>query len=188
MALSLNARIGLAAAGALLAAPLWLPLLPFAVVWWRRDRQNGRDAGLQVLHQSHARAIAAQAEATLPTPPAAGWDAVAANVDRYLAQLRSPRRWRTVAVLTLLEFAPCVALQAPLSRLPVAARRRFLDRHLSTTTGFGAIPSLARQLVRMGYYTDDGVAASLGFRTMRERRNGGLAALHAAAVSRKAVG
>ena len=69
--------------------------------------------------------------------------------------------------------------------MPLARRRKFVERHLATTKGLLAIPSLARQLVRMGYYTDAGVAASLGFRTMRERHAGALASVHAAAASRE---
>ncbi|MBL9078185.1 MAG: hypothetical protein JNL08_11815 [Planctomycetes bacterium] len=188
MVLSLNARIAAAAGVLLLAAPIWLPLAPFMLVWWRRDMRRGRAAGLRVLAAHQARAIAAQAEATMPRAPEGGWRVVAENVDRYLAQVHSPRRWRTSALLTLLEFAPCLALTRRLSRLDVAPRRHFLDRHLTTTKGFRGIPSLTRQLVRMGYYADAGIAASLGFRTMRERRNAALASLHAAATARRAVG
>jgi hypothetical protein len=78
-------------------------------------------------------------------------------------------------VLVLLEFSPCLRLQAPLSRLPLAKRRRFLERHLATTKGLLAVPALARQLIRMGYYTDPGIAQRLGFRTMKQRRGPGAA-------------
>ena len=186
--MSLNGRIALVAIAALLLTPIWLPLLPFGVIWWRSERQRGRAQGLHVLNAVHARAITAHAEATLPQPPERGWSAVAHNVDRYLAATDSPRRWRTLAVLVSLEFCPLLRLRPPLSRLPIAARRQFVERHLSTTRGLLAIPALARQLIRMGYYTEPDVAQKLGFLTMRERRQGPVAAVHAAAAARKAVG
>ena len=186
--MSLNGRIALVAAFALLLTPLWLPLLPAAVLRSRRLRRLGRARGLVVLDDLQARTIAAQAEATLPVPPPDGWFAVARNVDRYLARVDSPRRWRTLVVLIALEFAPCLHLQRPLSRLPVTRRRAFLERHLATTKGLFAVPSLARQLVRMGYYTDPGIQSRLGFSTMRERRLAAIASVRAAAAARRAVG
>lgn len=167
--MSMNGRIALVAMVALLASPVWLLLSPFLWLWWRRLRSQGRAKGLRVLNMLQARAIVAHAEATLPTPPADGWFAVARNIDRYMATVDSPRLWRSHAVLVALEFAPCLRLGAPLSRLPLAKRRAFLERHLATTKGLLAIPALARQLIRMGYYTDAGIAESLGFRTMRQR-------------------
>ena len=171
--MSLNGRIAVVAVFALLAAPLWLPLSPVGYLWWRRLRRQGRERGLHVLNALQANAIAAHAEASLPEPPAAGWPVVARNVDRYLAAIDSPRRWRSLVVLTGLEFAPCLRLQRPLSKLPLARRKKFLERHLTTTSGLLAIAALARQLIRMGYYTNADVAARIGFRTMHERRNTG---------------
>ncbi|MGC6489188.1 MAG: hypothetical protein ACON4Z_16195 [Planctomycetota bacterium] len=168
--MSLNGRIALVACVALLAAPVWLPLSPLGFLWWRRLRRDARAQGLQVLNALQARAVVAHAEASLPSPPPGGWFEVARNVDRYLAAVDSPRHWRSHAVLVALELAPLLRLRAPLSKLPLAARRAFLERHLATTRGLLAIPALARQLVRMGYYTDPEVATDLGFRTVRERR------------------
>jgi len=186
--MSLNGRIAMVAVAALLAAPLWLPLSPFGWLWWRRQRRLARAQQLVALNAVQARAITAFAEATLPEPPEGGWATVAQNVDAYLANVDSPRHWRSLAVLTSLEFAPLLRLRAPMSRLPLERRRAFVERHLSTTRGLLAVPALARQLVRMGYYTAPDVAEKLGFRTMRARRNGPLAAVHAAAAARKAVG
>ena len=168
--MSLNGRIALVAVLALLALPLWLPLLPIGIIWWRRAERQARAAGLLVLNMIQARAVVAHAEASLPTPPHGGWFTVARNVDRYLATVNSPRHWRSHAVLIALEFCPCLRLRAPLSRLPLAKRRAFLERHLATTKGLLAIPALARQLIRMGYYSDPGIAAGLGFRSMQQRR------------------
>ena len=173
--MSLNGRIALVACVALLASPVWLPLLPVAYLWWRHMRKHARSQGLQELNAIQARAIVAHAEASMPWPPEGGWFTVARNVDRYLASINSPRHWRSHAVLVLLEFSPCLRLQAPLSRLPLAKRRRFLERHLATTKGLLAVPALARQLIRMGYYTDPGIAQRLGFRTMKQRRGPGAA-------------
>ncbi|MCK5941974.1 MAG: hypothetical protein KAI24_08410 [Planctomycetes bacterium] len=174
--MSLNGRIALVAVVALLVSPLWLPLLPAGILWWRHMRTQAQARGLRVLNMLQARAIVAHAEASLPTPPAGGWFEVARNVDRYLASVDSPRSWRSRAVLVALEFAPCLRLRRPLSRMPLDARRAFLERHLTTTRGLLAIPALARQLIRMGYYTDAGVAADLGFRTMAARRSAPAAA------------
>jgi hypothetical protein len=186
--MSLNARIGLAAGIALLLAPLWLPLLPFVLGWHRRQVRRARQQGLRALDASQARTIACIAEATMPIPPPNGWMAVACNVDRYLAAVRSPRRWRTMLLLTLLEWAPLLRLRPPMSLQPTTKRRAFLEAHMATTHGLLAIPALARQLVRMGYYADADIAQRLGFRTMRQRRVGPLAAQHDAATARKAVG
>jgi hypothetical protein len=172
LSMSLNGRIALLAVFALLALPVWLPLAPFAMLWWRRTRKQARALGLRELNMIQAGAIVAHAEASLPFAPAGGWFEVARNVDRYLATIDSPRHWRSHAVLVALEFSPCLRLRAPLSRLPLAKRRAFLERHLATTKGLLAIPALARQLIRMGYYTDPGIAADLGFRTMRQRHRG----------------
>ena len=185
--MSLNARIGVAAAMALLVAPLWLPLVPLAILWRRRQRQAGRAQGLLVLDAQQARTIASVAEATFPAAPANGWPVVARNVDQYLAAVHSPRHWRTLVVLTLLEWAPLLRLRAPMSRLRTADRRAFLERHMATTHGLLAIPSLARQLVRMGYYGDAGIAERLGFRTMRQRQ-APAPTLPDVARTRKAVG
>ena len=186
--MSLNGRIASVAGVVLLLTPLWLPLAPAAWLWWRRLRRRGRAEGLATLNLLQARAVVALAEASLPSPPAAGWFEVARNVDRYLTAVHSPRHWRTLVMLTVLEFAPLLRGCRPLSRLPLERRRRFVDRHLATTRGLLAIPSLARQLVRMGYYTDAGVAEQLGFRTVRQRRAASVASVHAAAAARKAVG
>jgi len=172
MSMSLNGRIAWASVVALVTAPVWLLLLPAGILWWRRLRKQARAKGLRTLNMLEARAVVAHAEATLPTPPRGGWFVVARNIDRYLAAVDSPRSWRSHAVLVCLEFAPCLRLRAPLSRLNLADRRNFLERHLATTTGLLAIPALARQLIRMGYYQDAEIAESLGFRTMQQRRPG----------------
>lgn len=182
--MSLNGRIALLAILALATAPIWLLLSPLAWLAWRRGRSEARARGLLVLNMIQARAVVAHAEATLPSPPDGGWFVVAQNVDRYLAMVDSPRHWRSYAVLVALEFAPCLRFRRPLSRMPLAARRTFMERHLATTKGLLAIPALARQLIRMGYYTDAGIAKDLGFRTMSERRN----AARTTKSSNKAVG
>ena len=167
--MSLNARIAMLGLAALISAPLWLILSPLLWLWWRRLGAQARARGLKTLNMLEARAIVAHAEATLPTPPADGWFVVARNIDRYLTTVDSPRTWRSHAVLVALEFAPYLRLRAPLSRLTLAKRRAFFERHLATTKGLLAIPALARQLIRMGYYSDAGIAKGLGFQTMSQR-------------------
>lgn len=170
--MSLNTRIAVASLLALLATPLWLPLLPFAVWWLRQQRRLGRAAGFACLPRFLADTLAACAAATQATAPPDGWHRVARNVDQYLAAVRSPRHWRTFAMLLLLEFSPCLRLRRPLSRMAPADCRQWIDARLSTTRGLLAVPALARQLVRMGYYADREIAAALGFRRMRERARG----------------
>lgn len=167
--MSLNARVGLLAIVALVLSPVWLPLTPFCWWWLRRQRAQGRAAGLRWLLPFQAEALGAFAEATMLEAPGGGYAVVAKNADRYLAAVHSPRHWRTAMMLTLLEFGPCLLGRRRLSRLPLAARRRWIETRYSTTRGLFAVPSLARQLVRMGYYADQGVARRLGFRGMRER-------------------
>lgn len=168
--MSLNGRIALVAAAALLTCPVWIWCTPVALIRWRQSARAARAAGLHSLTMLQARAIVAHAEASLVTPPPDGWFVVARNVDRYLTAVDSPRHWRSHAVLVALEFAPLLRLQRPLSRLPLDARRAFLSGPLATTRGLLAIPSLARQLIRMGYYADPAVAARIGFRPFTQRR------------------
>lgn len=170
--MSLNTRVALALLLLLVTSPIWLPTVPFLLWWFARERRLGRDSGLECLPRYLARSIASYAEASLGAPPAGGWRVVAQNVDEYLAAVRSPRHWRTVAMLTTLEFSPCVRLRWPLSRMPLDVRRRWIKAHLSTTRGLLAVPSLVRQLVRMGYYADASVARAHGFLPMRERGRG----------------
>lgn len=170
--MSLNTRVAVALLLALVAMPLWLPLLPFVLWWLARERRLGRARGLTCLPRFMARALSAYAEATHVVPPPTGWKRVAHNVDSYLAAVHSPRHWRTFVVLALLEFSPCVRLRPRLSCMTLPARRAWIEKRLSTTRGLLAVPSLVRQLVRMGYYADASVARELGFRRMRERARG----------------
>lgn len=170
MTLPLNGYLALALIAAVPLSPLWLPVLPFALAWWRREVAAGRRLGYAALPRFQAEALAAHAEAVFPVMPSGGWTVVAQNVDRYLAAVDSPRHWRTYGVLTVLAFAPWLRLQPRLARLPLPRRVRFVQRNLRRTRGFLLVPSLARQLVRMGYYQDRGIAADLGFRTMTQRR------------------
>lgn len=165
----LNAYLALAMVLAVPLAPLWLLLSPFAVAWWRKELRRGRAMGLVALPAFQAEAIAAHAEASCGDEPQGGWMQVARNVDRYVAGVHSPRHWRTYALLTVLAFSPWLRLQPRLAKLPLAARRAFLDRNLRRTRGLLLVPSLARQLVRMGYYADPLVARDLGFREVGER-------------------
>ncbi|MBL8748240.1 MAG: hypothetical protein JNK78_03705 [Planctomycetes bacterium] len=190
--MSLNTRVGLLLLALLVSSPVWLPLLPFVLFWLSRERRLGRAEGFRTLPRFLARSIEGYAEATLGTPPAGGFATVARNVDGYLVRVRSPRHWRTTMMLALLEFSPWTRLQPRLSRLPLAARRRWIAERLSTTRGLFAVPSLVRQLVRMGYYADPSVGRSCGFRPMRERVRGlpsrARTATYAALARRKVAG
>lgn len=170
--MSLNSRVAVALLLALVATPLWLPFVPFAWWWLARERRRGRASGLSCLPQFMARTLSAYAEATLIVPLPAGWHRVAVNVDGYLAAVRSPRHWRTFMMLALVEFSPWLRLRPRLSRMALPARQRWVAERLSTTRGLLAVPALVRQLVRMAYYADAGVARELGFRRMRERGRG----------------
>ena len=172
MTLPLNGYLALALIAAVPLSPVWLPLLPLVIRWWRRETARGRAQGYATLPAFAAEAIAAYAEAAFVTAPTGGWTQVARNVDRYLAAVDSPRHWRTYGVLTVLAFAPWLRLQPRLARLPLPRRRSFLERNLRTTRGFLLVPSLARQLLRMGYYHDRSIAAAIGFRAVSERRLG----------------
>lgn len=170
--MSLNTRVAVLLASLLVLSPLWLPLSPFAIWWMLRERRLGRAAGMAVLPRCFADAIRAGAEATQSEPPSGGWITVARNVDSYLRSIRSPRHWRTLATLGLLEFSPWLRLRPRLSRMPLQMRRNWIAKRLSTTRGLMAVPALARQLIRMGYYTDCSVARSRGFVPMRQRQRG----------------
>lgn len=170
--MSLNTRVALALVVSLLLAPLWVPVLPVALVWLWRERKAARATGLAVLPRFLARSVAAYAEATFPVAPEGGWSTVSRHVDAYLAAVHSPRSWRTSVMLAILEFSPCLRLRAPFSHLRLDDRRMWVAERLSTTRGLFAVPSLVRQLVRMGYYADASVARATGFLPMRQRVRG----------------
>ncbi len=170
--MSLNTRVAVALLLALVAMPLWLPFVPFVAWWLARERRLGGEQGLACLPRFMAGALSAYAEATHAVPPPAGWKRVAENVDRYLAAVHSPRHWRTFMMLALLEFSPCLRLRPRLSCMALPARQQWIAARLSATRGLRAVPSLVRQLVRMGYYADATVARELGFRCMRDRARG----------------
>jgi len=168
-AMTPNAIVGVAVVLALPLTPLLLLLSPFLLLWWRSQWRQSQAAGYRALPWCLVRTLVAHAEATMPLPPRDGFEVVARNVDRYLHRVRSPRAWRSIAVLMLHEFSPCLLLRRPLSRQTLADRRRWIEGPLATSRGLFAMPALVRQLVRMGYYGDRSVAQALGFLAMRQR-------------------
>lgn len=163
--MSLNGYLALGFGCAVLLSPVLLPLSLLVIVpAWRRELRRARAEGIVVLPAFLVDTVVAAAEAMIADqPPPGSWRQVGLGVDRYLAAIDSPRRWRIVAVLVLLEFAPWLTLQRRLSKLAPAARANFVRRRLARTRGPFAIPGMARQLVRLAYYNDPAVGARIGF-------------------------
>jgi hypothetical protein len=110
------------------------------------------------------RTIVAYAEAWITDrPPAGGWDACVANVDRYLAGIDSPRAWQQSVFLAVMEVAPLFTLRRPFSRLPLATRRFLLSRHYVVPGALLAPLGWSRQTVRLGYHAIPDVARDSGF-------------------------
>lgn len=153
MRISLNAYLALALLGALLLAPLFLIVGPFLWLWVRSELERRDREGWRVLWPSMARTIQSFAPIVLREEGSDNeWNSVARRVDDYLALVTGNRRWRTLALLFVLEFAPLLRGYAPLSRLSPARRQQFADRHLAAPRGIMRIVALSRQLVRIGFY------------------------------------
>lgn len=175
--MSLNGRLALVALLALPFSPILLLLSP--IVIWRRIRslRIARLKGYRQLDMTMVACLSSCADAMIRGShesadgclSATEQDRVVREIDRFLDLGWSARTWRTKALILALEHAPRARFLPPFSRLSVAERRDFVDRHLSTTRGLFGVLSLSRQLVRIGYYCGENVQRALGFVPYAER-------------------
>lgn len=104
-------------------------------------------------------------------------DEVAANVDRYLADLRARSKWVVQLALVGLCFWPLLSLRPPLPLMSRERRRRYLEKHfVKSHRSWAFLRAMTRAMIRMssqlaymGYYGDHRSWESIGYRPFHER-------------------
>jgi choline dehydrogenase-like flavoprotein len=105
---------------------------------------------------------------------------VASNVDAYLISFQAKSKWVMKLVLTCMEFYPMLSFHMPLSLMLPNTRLQFLKRRFLTDEEFRTTPDWWRQLIQaairmskqlcyMGYYSDERVYGSIGYKKFTER-------------------
>jgi choline dehydrogenase-like flavoprotein len=105
---------------------------------------------------------------------------VASNVDGYLVSFEAKSKWVMKMVLSCMEFYPLLSLHVPLSLMLPDARLQFLKRRFLTDEEFKATPDwwrrmiqaairMSKQLCYMGYYSDERVYESIGYKKFTDR-------------------
>ena len=105
---------------------------------------------------------------------------VASNVDGYLISFQAKSKWVMKLVLSCMEFYPLLSFHMPLSLMLPDTRLQFLKRRFLTDEEFRTTPDWWRQLVQaairmskqlcyMGYYSDERVYESIGYKKFTER-------------------
>lgn len=105
---------------------------------------------------------------------------IAANVDGYLQPIRARRKWAQRLALRLLQLHPVLYLKAPLSELDEEDRLEHLKEHFHRRVllrmvpkplrPFVAVIRVAQQLTYIGYYSDPGSFAEVGYEPFTKRR------------------
>jgi hypothetical protein len=119
------------------------------------------------------RTLARVAEALLPDEASAAGPSpedVADNIEGFLVRGRSRRAWRVRGLLYLVEFAPLIRGQKPLSRMTVRQRRRLLEDRYVDGRGIWGICAKVRFLVVMGAYGDTRVHEPTHYVPVSKRR------------------
>ena len=105
---------------------------------------------------------------------------VASNVDAYLISFEAKSKWVMKLVLSAMEFYPLLSFHMPLSLMLPDTRLQFLKRRFLTDEEFRATPDwwrrliqaairMSKQLCYMGYYSDERVYESIGYKKFTER-------------------
>jgi hypothetical protein len=137
---------------------------PILAVYFAKELWQRRRRGLAYLLPFQARTVARFAEAAIAAEEEpAEWDAVASRVDRYLGSFQSPRKWRSAWLFTAIELLPLAHGKFFFSAMSRASRTQFCVDHLQTTRGVHGALSIARQLVRLGYYSRPASQRFAGF-------------------------
>lgn len=90
-------------------------------------------------------------------------ETVADNVERFLAQGRSPFAWRVRVLFTLLEHVSLPIHGKRFSELTLGQRRALIEQRFIGGRGIWGICAKVRLLVLMGAYSDPRAAAATGF-------------------------
>jgi hypothetical protein len=148
---------------ALLLSPLLLLSLPLLFLWAKAQRRAGRALGYAVLWPGMRRTLRANTEAWISTEaPGECWNQVYASVDRYFELTRGPRGWMMPLFVHVMEWVPLLTLRRPLSYLPLAERRRLIERHYLPGGLLGPL-AWSRQIARLGYHSIEQAARSSGY-------------------------
>ncbi|HEX9109647.1 MAG TPA: GMC family oxidoreductase, partial [Longimicrobiales bacterium] len=103
---------------------------------------------------------------------------IAANVDRYIAQIHAHRIWVHRATLFGVQWHPLLSLKPPLSELDPAARLQHLKAHFQRTDRLIPRPlqpfvqagiRVCKQLTYVGYYGDKRSFDSIGYTLWEDR-------------------
>jgi hypothetical protein len=168
--MSVNAYLALTVVVLFLMLPVILVTSPIWLIWVVLQKLQQRRRGYQRLWPYMARTSRLYAEAMIEgDAPGGDWENVPRNLDKYIAATISPRIWRLRLVITAMEVAPVIRFRLPFSMLSAKARKDFVERYLVEPKGVMRIPSLGRQLMRLGYYATPQTHEEIGFARMAER-------------------
>jgi hypothetical protein len=153
-----------------LLSPLFVLTAPLWLIWLYFQRREQRVLGYRSLLPFMARTAELYARAMIRgDAPGGDWGNVSRNLDRYIAETRSPRVWRLQLLILIMEFAPLVRLRPPFSLLSLPVREAFVARNLTHGRGVMRIVSLGRQLMRLCYYATPATHQRMGFVPMNRR-------------------
>ncbi|MEO6722778.1 MAG: GMC family oxidoreductase [Ferruginibacter sp.] len=105
---------------------------------------------------------------------------IAHNVDRYMSSFKGKTKFITKLALTGIELYPLIFLKPPTSYMRSDARKAFLMRHFYQNVSLKLAPPFIRMLVQaairlgkqlcfMGYYNDERVFDSVGYKPFSKR-------------------
>ena len=168
--MTLNAYLVTAVIVLVLLSPLFLLASPVWVPWLIIQRRSQRKLGYRRLLPFMAGTIENYTRLMIRgEAPGGDWANVSRNLDRYIAETRSPRIWRLQLMCLIMEVAPVLRLRLPFSLLSENAREAFLENNLKHGRGLMRIVSMGRQLARLCYYATPGTHQRMGFVPMPQR-------------------
>jgi len=168
--MTLNTYLVLAVLVLILLSPLFLLTSPVWVPWLIVQRRTQRRLGYRALLPFMAGTIENYAKLMIRgDAPGGDWANVSRNLDRYIAETRSPRIWRLQLMCLIMEVAPILRFQLPFSLLSTRAREAFIENNLKHGRGLMRVVSMGRQLVRLCYYASESTHRRMGFVPMKQR-------------------
>lgn len=105
---------------------------------------------------------------------------IAANADKYIAEIKAHRRWVYRAATFAIQFLPLLQLRPPLSEMDSEDRKKYLEKNfytkkysswvpLSLRNYMRALIRIAQQLCYLGYYNDTRCHKSIGYTPLSQR-------------------